>query len=789
MGYFPCVTHSQALGCRSDFCRPGCQIVIPFIHPRILCRNELPLYVRGAFKLQHLARPFTAKSNCTRARRGYGRFLHKLRKNRALPGKRNPPNIILIVADDMGFSDAGCYGGEIQTPNLDSLARNGLRFTQFYNTARCWPSRACILTGYYAQAVRRDTMPGVAGGNQGVRPTWARLLPEYLKPLGYRCYHSGKWHIDGKPLNNGFDHSFDVNGDGQNNYFKSGATEDGRPVPQTPDYYATTAVAEHADPVPARARGEISPTGPSSSIWPSPRRIFPCKPRRPTSPCYRDTVSCGLGRRCGKSATTACGRWISSIARFPRSNRRSGRIRICRRKRSASESAPARSAGPLRGTNLTDEQKKFQPIKMAIHAAMVHRMDAEIGRVIDQVKAMGALENTVDSVPLRQRRQRGTDHPRRRARPGRAARFGPNVSLPWTGLVERGEHAVAAAQVVGPRRRHFDAADRPLAGRHQGPRRTAVESRPHHRPGAHDPRSGRRHSGRRRSTASRSPPPHGKSLVPAFARDGTVAHDFFWWYHVGNRALRVGDWKIVATQERPVGTLRSQRGPQRIGQPRRGAAREGAGVRSAMDEARRRVPRPGPTRPAAAIQGQDRQEWQAVNCLQELPSPVVVEYTGREDLREPNPKGYSHATPCRAPVVPRIAVPFARWSIAADSDSDEAKAVAEIEKLGGQVTLDTESPTRPVIAIDLAETKVADGDLEQLKVFARLETLNLDHTEITDAGLEHLKELSRLQVLGLWDTKITDAGLEQLKGLTKLRQVGPGTRPDHRCRAGASSRD
>src|SRR5213078_650125 len=71
------------------------------------------------------------------------------------------PNILIIVADDMGFSDAGCYGGEIATPNLDGLAKNGLRFTQFYNTARCWPSRAALLTGYYAQQVRRDTVAGV----------------------------------------------------------------------------------------------------------------------------------------------------------------------------------------------------------------------------------------------------------------------------------------------------------------------------------------------------------------------------------------------------------------------------------------------------------------------------------------------------------------------------------------------------------------------------------------------------------------------------------------------------
>src|SRR5438093_11794426 len=119
-----------------------------------------------------------------------------------------PPNIVIILADDLGFSDVGCYGGEIQTPNIDKLASNGLRFTQFYNTARCWPSRASILTGYYAQQVHRDGLPGLGGGARGVRQRWARLLPDFLKPLGYRSYHSGKWHVDGLPLQGGFDRSY-----------------------------------------------------------------------------------------------------------------------------------------------------------------------------------------------------------------------------------------------------------------------------------------------------------------------------------------------------------------------------------------------------------------------------------------------------------------------------------------------------------------------------------------------------------------------------------------------------
>ena len=109
------------------------------------------------------------------------------------------PNVLIILADDMGYSDAGCYGGEIRTSNLDQLAAGGLRFTQFYNTARCWPTRAAIMTGYYAQEVRRDTVPGVKSGGGGTRPEWARLLPALLKPLGYRTYHSGKWHIELEP--------------------------------------------------------------------------------------------------------------------------------------------------------------------------------------------------------------------------------------------------------------------------------------------------------------------------------------------------------------------------------------------------------------------------------------------------------------------------------------------------------------------------------------------------------------------------------------------------------------
>ncbi|RPJ22474.1 MAG: arylsulfatase, partial [Planctomycetaceae bacterium] len=111
------------------------------------------------------------------------------RSRESTGGRRTQkPNVLVIVADDMGYSDAGCYGGEIQTPNLDRLAANGIRFTQCYSTGRCWPSRTSLLTGYYPQQVRMDPP-------QGRLPAWTRVVPHYLKPLGYRCYHSGKWHL------------------------------------------------------------------------------------------------------------------------------------------------------------------------------------------------------------------------------------------------------------------------------------------------------------------------------------------------------------------------------------------------------------------------------------------------------------------------------------------------------------------------------------------------------------------------------------------------------------------
>ena len=126
------------------------------------------------------------------------------------PSTAKSPNFLVILCDDLGYSDLGCYGSEISTPQLDAIASSGLRFSQFYNTARCWPTRGALLTGYYAQQIRRDTVPGVKSGGQGIRPKWAKLLPERISAYGYRSYHSGKWHVDGLPTKNGFEKSYSL---------------------------------------------------------------------------------------------------------------------------------------------------------------------------------------------------------------------------------------------------------------------------------------------------------------------------------------------------------------------------------------------------------------------------------------------------------------------------------------------------------------------------------------------------------------------------------------------------
>jgi len=153
-----------------------------------------------------------------------------------LRANANRPNMIVVLVDDMGFSDIGCYGGEIDTPELDRLAADGLRFTQFYNSGRCCPTRASLMTGLHPHQVGIGHMTeppgrplGFSGPYQGFLNDQCTTIPEVLRNAGYHTLMTGKWHLGYHrrqcwPLQRGFDRFYGGIA-GAFNYFKPGVDE------------------------------------------------------------------------------------------------------------------------------------------------------------------------------------------------------------------------------------------------------------------------------------------------------------------------------------------------------------------------------------------------------------------------------------------------------------------------------------------------------------------------------------------------------------------------------------
>lgn len=456
-------------------------------------------------------------------------------------GAQRPPNFLIIVADDMGFSDLGCYGGEIATPKLDQLARGGLRYTQFYSTSRCWPSRACILTGYYAQQVRMDPP-------QGRLPEWTRLAPHYLKTAGYRSYHSGKWHVNGAPkrlADGGFDHSYSVEDHDRFFYPRNTLLDDQPqpPVATNAGYYSTIAIADHAIQF-LREHQQQHREKPFFLYLAFLSPHFPLHALPQDIAKYQGRYLEGWDavRRQRWERATALGLVKHPLPELEPHYFAPWSLSEVELQQ---QMGPGESARAVPWQALTVEQKIFQAQKMAIHAAMVDRMDQEIGRVLAQIKAMGQSENTVtffvsDNGASAEQIIRGDKH-HPQAPAGSAGTFlclGPGWSSAANSPLRLHKHWVHEGGISSPLIVHWPAGIRDRGSLRHAPGHfidllptmlelAGIQPTPEWQ-------------------GKTAPPLPGRSLVPTLARDVPLPRDYLFFHHQGNRALRVGDMKLVA---------------------------------------------------------------------------------------------------------------------------------------------------------------------------------------------------------------------------------------------------
>ena len=302
------------------------------------------------------------------------------------------PNVVLIMCDDMGFSDIGCYGSEIETPHLDQLADQGVRFSQFKNTGRCCPSRASLMTGRHAHAVGMGWMTAVDEHRAGYRGQLSDDVPtlaEIYKSADYGTYICGKWHLiaDGNfgnkknpkpngawPIDRGFD-EFYGSLSGPRNYFRPKFTvRNATPLHDFPeDYYYTDAVTEHA----VKFIKEHDQTNPFFMY------IAHYAPHRPLQAPEDRIDACRDRYRVGYDKL-----------REERFQKLQELGIIDPEFKLPMHEKEFRSGRPS-WESLDDNKKQKWITQMATYAAMIEIMDDGIGQVVETLKKQGVYDNTI----------------------------------------------------------------------------------------------------------------------------------------------------------------------------------------------------------------------------------------------------------------------------------------------------------------------------------------------------------------------------------------------------------
>ncbi len=460
----------------------------------------------------------------------------------SLPAAGTPekPNIIVILADDMGWSDLGCYGGEIDTPNIDSLARGGLRFTQFYNTARCCPTRAALLTGLYQHQAGIGHMVGNDGipSYQGFLNDRCVTLAEALKPAGYTTLSTGKWHVGSAPgqwpLDRGFDRFWGTPSGG-GVYFKDTLlirkevffVDGAKRIEPPEDLYVTDTFTDRA-----MAFVEEAVTRTKQPFFLYLAHIAPHWPLQ--------AKPADIAKYAGRYDEG----WDAIRARRFERQRQMGLLPA---------DAVLSPRDPQAGSwsDVPEAKRKELARRMEIYAAQVDSIDQNIGRLIARLKDLGQYENTL-ILFLSDNGCSAEGGPGGFSRGIEGAPIGTGRSyasggLEWANASDtpfrKFKMATHEGGISTPLIAHWPAGIRARGElRHQAGHVIDVMPTLVELAGATYPetRDGRRIL-----------PPEGRSLVPALTGDNAPESRTLFWEHEGNKAVRQGDWKAVAKGRGP----------------------------------------------------------------------------------------------------------------------------------------------------------------------------------------------------------------------------------------------